>query len=353
MACALLPVAGTGDAPATCSRRGIWGAVRGLGAPAGPAWVWGRRGPARRGAVHSHGQRRSAGTSDAAEPLCTSRGGLCAAPAPGPRRHRAGRRTAGRQLPPSATRWRHEAAVRLRGRRRGPASPGGPGMERSRPRAAAAGPREGAPRPPTPAAPSGRCAPGAPRPSDLPLGRSDRAPRGTLSQALPEPRNRGAAPLRPQPCVRPCAPGTGARPPRGCPQEAPASRARAARTLTGRWPRGPSHRSARFGVAGTRRGHLSSDGPRAVTSRTGGWSAGTARVGQRGSKRPSSQVTPIGQAPPPRLLRERCGARWPRPRPPRPRTGMGVPCASARAAHRPWWRLHLSPPGARGASGTR
>lgn len=158
--------------------------------------------------------------------------GALRGPSPRSRRHRAGPQTAGRQLPPSATRWRHEAAVRLRGRRRRPASPGGPGMERSRPRAAAAGPREGAPRPPTPAAPSGRCAPGAPRPSDLPLGRSDRAPRGTLSQALPEPRNRGPAPLRPQPCVRPCAPGTGARPPRGSPREAPASRARAARTLT-------------------------------------------------------------------------------------------------------------------------
>lgn len=45
-----------------------------------------------------------------------------------------------------------------------------------------------------------------PTPQRLPLGRSDRAPRGTLSQALPEPRNRGAAPLRPQPCVRPCTP---------------------------------------------------------------------------------------------------------------------------------------------------
>lgn len=303
------------------SPRGILGIVSWFRAP-GLRGFGGRRGPPPR-------WWRPALAAAASEPICTSRRGLSASPAPVPAAtalgsgQRDAAPTFGHAVAPRGRRPAPRAETRTR-RRAASSVAGGRGCsEQPPPRPQLRDPARA--RPP-PAAPSDRCAPGTqhPTPQDLPLGRSDLAGAGHRVAGAPQAlqpgrgapawtalcrprallsrsshgciywRERGreqggrAGPASvPSPASAPALLGRGCDHPAAAPGGA-VSRAGAAWTLAGRWPRGPSHCSARFHIAGTRRGHLSSEGPRAVTCRAvsgqrgqHGWDSAVASAGSR------------------------------------------------------------------------
>lgn len=181
------------------SPRGILGIVSWFRAP-GLRGFGGLRGPPPR-------WWRPALAAAASEPICTSRRGLSASPAPVPAAtalgsgQRDAAPTFGHAVAPQGRRPAPRAETRT-GRRAASSVAGGRGCsEQPRPPGRSRGTPRGRARPLQLLATDARPAPSILRPRTCPWGAATSQAPGTVSQALPKPCNRGGAPLRGQPCA--------------------------------------------------------------------------------------------------------------------------------------------------------